>query len=164
MPIDGAPNTAVPERELPAAMRHIGKASWVRESLDDAVRPKDALRPRRMVIPPAAVATIGTPAAGEKYAMLEEIRRPDTVFMMGDNPDLPRMPERPALEDFFRLRLEAGTAAHMLQSAKLALEHGLEEKVVMACLLHDIAAAMRAMIRPSALNSSTTPMPARIAP
>jgi hypothetical protein len=140
MPIDGAPTTAVPERELPAAMRHIGKASWVRESLDNAVRP------RRMVIPPAAVATIGTPAAGEKYAMLEEIRRPDTVFMMGDNPDLPRMPERPALEDFFRLRLEAGTAAHMLQSAKLALEHGLEEKVVMACLLHDIAAAMRAMI------------------
>jgi hypothetical protein len=141
MPIDGAPTTAVPERELPAAMRHIGKASWVRESLDDAVRPKDALRPRRMVIPPAAVATIGTPAAGEKYAMLEEIRRPDTVFMMGDNPDLPRMPERPALADFFRLRLEAGTAAHMLQSAKLALEHGLEEKVVMACLLHDIAVA-----------------------
>jgi predicted HD phosphohydrolase len=28
-----------------------------------------------------------------------------------------------------------------LQSAKLALEHGLGEKVVMACLLHDIAVA-----------------------
>jgi len=39
------------------------------------------------------------------------------------------MPERPALGDFFRLRLEAGTAVHMLQSAKLALEHGLGEKV-----------------------------------
>ena len=94
MPIDGAPTTMVLERELPASMRNIGRASWVRESLDDAVRRK------RVVIPPAAVATIGTPATGEKYAMLEEISRPDTVFMMGGNPDLPRMPECPTLGDF----------------------------------------------------------------
>jgi hypothetical protein len=135
MPIEGAPITKVPELEFPASMRNIRQASWVRESLDDAVRRK------RVVISPAAVATIGTPAAGEKYALLEEISRPDTVFMMGDNPDPPRMPERPTLGDFFRLRLEAGTAVHMLQSAKQALEHGLGERVVMACLLHDIAVA-----------------------
>jgi hypothetical protein len=102
-------------------MRHIGKASWVRESLDDAVRGK------RTVIPAPAIATMGTPATGEKFAMLGESRKPGTVFMMGDNPDLPRMPDRPTLGDFFRLRLEAGSAAHLLQSAKLALERGLEE-------------------------------------
>ena len=37
MPIDGAPTPEVPERELPAAMRNIGRASWIRESLDEAV-------------------------------------------------------------------------------------------------------------------------------
>jgi hypothetical protein len=130
-----APTALVPEHELPESMRHLGKASWVRESLDDAVRAK------RVVIPAPAIATMGTPAAGEKYALLEEARKADTVFMMGDNPDLPRMPERPALGDFFRLRLETGSAAHLLQSAKMALERGLDEKTVMACLLHDIAIA-----------------------
>jgi hypothetical protein len=135
MSTDKAPTTIVPGHELPATMRHIGKASWVRESLDGAVRPT------RVVIPAAAIATMGTPAAGEKYAILAESRKPDTVFMMGDNPDLPRMPERPTLSDFFRLRFEAGSTGHLLQSAKVALEHGLEEKVVMACLLHDIAIA-----------------------
>jgi HD domain-containing protein len=130
-----APATAVPEHELPAAMRRIGQVSWVRESLDDAVRPK------RVVITADAIATMGTPAAGEKYALLGECRKPDTVFMIGDNPLLPRMPERPTLGDFFRLRFEAGSARHLLQSAKLALEHGLDEKVVTACLLHDIAIA-----------------------
>ena len=59
MSADEAPTTAVSERELPATMRRIGKASWVRESLDDAVRPK------RVVLPAATIATMGTPAAGE---------------------------------------------------------------------------------------------------
>lgn len=135
MSVHEAPTSEVPERDLPDSMRHLGKASWVRESLDDAVRVK------RVVIPAPAIATMGTPAAGEKYAMLAEAGKPDTVFMMGDNPDLARMPERPTLGDFFRLRFEAGSAGHLLQSAKLALERGLEEKVVVACLLHDIAIA-----------------------
>jgi hypothetical protein len=69
----------------------------------------------------------------------------NTVMMMGDNPALPAMPEKPTLLDFFRLRFDAMTRNHLLGSAKRALEAGHEEKVVLACLLHDIAAG--ALIR-----------------
>jgi hypothetical protein len=135
MSVDESPTTVVPEHELPDSIRRIGQMTWVREPLDEAVRGK------RVVMAPPAVATMGTPAEGEKFTMLAEVRDPNTVFMMGDNPALPRFPKRPTLGDFFRLRLESGTARHQLQSAKMALERGLDEKVVMACLLHDIAVA-----------------------
>jgi hypothetical protein len=58
-------------------------------------------------------------------------------FLMGPDPRLPPMPDKPTLIDFFRLRF--GPSAHLLQSAKLALDAGHEEKIVLACLLHDIA-------------------------
>lgn len=58
-------------------------------------------------------------------------------LLMGPDPRLPPMPERPTLEDFFRLRL--GNTQHMLQSARLARINGHDEKVVLACLLHDIS-------------------------
>lgn len=64
---------------------------------------------------------------------------PNTVFMMGDNSALPNMPRAPKLLDLFRLRSHDIACRHLLQSAKLALEAGQEEKVVMACLLHDIS-------------------------
>jgi hypothetical protein len=70
---------------------------------------------------------------------------PGVVFMMGDNPALPKMPSAPRLLDFFRLRFNATTIQHLTQSAKLALDGGHEEKVVLACLLHDIS--MGALIR-----------------
>jgi hypothetical protein len=59
--------------------------------------------------------------------------------MMGDNPALPRMPEKPRLLDFYRLRFGPIARIHHAQSAKLALESGQSEKVVMACFLHDIS-------------------------
>jgi hypothetical protein len=89
--------------------------------------------------PPAAV--LGTPASAQHDALVAEGRHPDTVFMMGDNPALPKMPERPSLRDFFLLRFGAFSRKHMLQSAKLARLNGLDEKVIMACLVHDIANA-----------------------
>ena len=63
----------------------------------------------------------------------------DTVMMMGDNPALARMPAKPKLLDFFKLRFGPLTRMHLCQSAKLALKAGHPEKVVMACLLHDIS-------------------------
>ena len=57
---------------------------------------------------------------------------------MGEDPRLPTMPEKPTLLDFFRLRFAPGQA-HLLQSANLAQRAGLPEKMVLACLLHDIA-------------------------
>ena len=58
--------------------------------------------------------------------------------LMGEDPRLPPMPAEPTLLDFFRLRF-APSQAHLLQSANLARNNGLPEKMVLACLLHDIA-------------------------
>jgi hypothetical protein len=57
-------------------------------------------------------------------------------FLMGHDKRLPKMPDKPTLMDFYRLRFSAGQ--HMLQSARLAQKNGCEEKIVIACLLHDI--------------------------
>lgn len=62
---------------------------------------------------------------------------PGRRYLMGPDPRLPAMPARPTLFDFFRLRF--GPAAHVLQSAGHALRAGQSEKIVLACLLHDIA-------------------------
>jgi HD domain len=61
------------------------------------------------------------------------------VMMMGDNPALARFPAKPTLLDFFKLRLQPVTAKHLLTSAARAAEAGQSEKVVLACLLHDIS-------------------------
>jgi hypothetical protein len=129
------PSAQVPPAELPASIREAGLANWIREPLDDAVD-----RRRRVIVPPA-VATMGTPLSDCRGALMAQARGPGALAMMGDNPALPAMPERPALRDFYERRLSRAGANHMLQSAKLAREHGLDEKVIMACLVHDIAVA-----------------------
>src|SRR5436190_24020672 len=97
-PVQAPPSSRVPPHELPASLRDAGLANWIREPLDDAVD-----RRRRIIVPPAAAA-MGTPLSDCQGALLAEARHPDTVFMMGDNPALPKMPSRPALKDFFQLR------------------------------------------------------------
>ena len=79
--------------------------------------------------------------SGERDPRQGPVRPPDQgkLYMMGHDPRLPWMPDRPTLFDFFRYRF--GPATHMLQSARLALKNGAGEKVVLACLLHDIAIA-----------------------
>jgi hypothetical protein len=63
---------------------------------------------------------------------------PGKRLLMGEDPRLPQMPEKPTLLDFFKYRF-APTNQHLLQSANLAQQNGLSEKMVMACLLHDLA-------------------------
>jgi hypothetical protein len=87
---------------------------------------------------PSPIAWIGTNQADPEHALLAKLK-PGTVLMMGDNPALPRMPERPRLLDFFKYRFTDITVAHLLRSGYEALKAGHEEKIVMACLLHDIA-------------------------
>ena len=58
-------------------------------------------------------------------------------FLMTQDRRLPEMPGKPTLIDFFRYRL--APASHLLQSAALARKNGLDEKIVLACLLHDIS-------------------------
>src|ERR1051326_2164508 len=134
-PGGGLPAAGGPPHELPAALREAGLTNWIREPLAGAVDQR-----RRIIMPPAA-AVMGTPAAAYQGALLAPARHQDTVFMMGDDPGLPRLPDRPALRDFFLLRFSPIAQRHLLQSARVARENGLGEKVIMACLLHDITIA-----------------------
>ena len=59
------------------------------------------------------------------------------LHLMGHDPRLSRMPDRPTLFDFFKHRF--GPATHLLQSARLAQKNGASEKIVLAFLIHDIA-------------------------
>lgn len=93
-------------------------------------------RERLVLLPP--VALLGTGLPDTEKAMMGSLSE-QRVFMMGHNPALPRMPAAPTLLDFFRLRFTRITSQHLLQSARTALAAGQDEKVVIACLLHDIS-------------------------
>jgi hypothetical protein len=79
--------------------------------------------------------------SGERDPRQPVSRPPDDgrLYMMGHDVRLPKMPDKPTLFDFFRLRF--GPSVHLLQSARLAMKNGVDEKIVLACLLHDIAIA-----------------------
>lgn len=91
---------------------------------------------RRLTMPHPLTIT-GNDGSQER-ALLAQLG-PETVFMMGDNPAHARMPDRPRLLDFYRLRFGAISRTHMAQSAQLALKAGHREEIVLACLLHDIS-------------------------
>ncbi len=61
---------------------------------------------------------------------------PGKYFLMGADPRLPKLPDKPTLIDFMKHRF--ASTNHLLQSATLALKNGHSEKVILACLLHDI--------------------------
>ena len=65
-----------------------------------------------------------------------QAKHPGKLMLMGEDPRLPKMPEKPTLLDFFRLRF--ASTNHLLQSATHALKAGVDEKIVLACLLHDV--------------------------
>src|SRR6202044_1168164 len=58
----------------------------------------------------------------------------------GHDKRLVKMTDKPTLLDFFECRM--GPATHLLQSATHALKAGCEEKIIMACLVHDMAVSM----------------------
>ncbi len=93
---------------------------------------------RERLIVPSPLGWIGTDTPDPEpvqMARMSDI----AVMMMGDNPALPRMPDRPTLMDFFKLRFGDFTVQHLLASAHRALTDGHDEKIVLACLLHDIS-------------------------
>jgi hypothetical protein len=50
------------------------------------------------------------------------------------------MPAKPTLQDFFKLRFS--TVNHVLQSANRAMQTGMTEEVILACLLHDVSQSL----------------------
>jgi HD domain len=79
--------------------------------------------------------------SGERDPRVPMPRPPDSGkrYMMGQDPRLAPMPARPTLIDYFTCRFASGTTNHLLQSARLAQKSGASEKIILACLLHDIA-------------------------
>jgi len=84
------------------------------------------------------------PTVAELKARSEDLDRPyrrgtGGIFRAGRDGKLralPKMPDKPTLVDFFEHRF--APANHVLQSANRALKTGMEEEVVLACLLHDV--------------------------
>ena len=66
-------------------------------------------------------------------------QNPGKYLVMKEDPRLPKMPAKPTLIDYFKCRF--ASTSHLLQSAAHAKKAGQSEKVIMACLLHDIAVA-----------------------
>ena len=69
------------------------------------------------------------------YELMKQ--NPKARVLMGDDPRLPPMPAQPTLMDFFKFRF--GPCMHLLQSARHAVKAGLGDRMVLACLLHDIS-------------------------
>jgi hypothetical protein len=83
--------------------------------------------------------------SGERDSRTREIdpdapADPAKRFNMGADPRLPKLPDKPTLVDFIELRMCPAT--HLLQSATHAFKAGCNERIVLACLLHDIAVNM----------------------
>lgn len=96
------------------------------DALEDAM--SESLDKRRMK-PPGLCNLDGRPARDPND------KRP---YLQHDEPLLPKMPEKPTLMDFYKLRFAPGN--HLLQSARLARLNGENEKIILACLMHDICA------------------------
>ncbi len=95
---------------------------------------------KERLIVPAPIGYVGTDIPNPETDALARLK-PGTVMMMGDNPALPAMPDRPTLIDFFQHRIGGITGRHLLGSATRAMNAGHPDKVVLACLLHDISNA-----------------------
>ena len=65
-------------------------------------------------------------SSGMGLANLEA--HPGKLFLIGDDPRLPKMPEKPTLLDFFKYR--ARGTNHLLQSGTHALKAGMDEKII----------------------------------
>ncbi|QXX75597.1 HD domain-containing protein [Methylovirgula sp. HY1] len=114
-----------------------GEAAAAQDSLGRA----EALESQMAMALDKAVIKSVLYASGEidptQFPDLAPARLKGKLLLMGDDPRLQPMPKKPKLLDFFKYRFAPAT--HLLQSARLALKAGHDEKVVLACLLHDIA-------------------------
>jgi hypothetical protein len=96
--------------------------------------------PRRLILPQPVSIPEDRECRHER-AVLRGLE-PGTVMMIGDDPALAKMPDKPTLLDFFRYRFGQITCTHLLQSARRARAAGHDGRIVLACLLHDISNGM----------------------
>ena len=65
-----------------------------------------------------------------------QANNPGKYFLMGEDPRLPKMPDKPQLIDFFKQRF--ASTNHLLQSAAPALKAETQREGRAGLLLHDI--------------------------
>src|SRR5262245_35448594 len=114
-----------------AAAHHLGMNTLQRAEAADHAAIEEL---ERLVIVKSTIYTSGERDPREPLPRQQDQGK---LYLMGHDPRLPRMPAKPSLFDFYRLRF--GPANHMLQSARLARKNGVSEKIILACLLHDCA-------------------------
>jgi len=116
------------ERDDRAMLTTLQKAEAADHALSEAMD--------RLVVVKSAIYTSGERDPREGPEKQDAKGR---LHLMGPDPRLPKMPDKPTLFDFYKYRF--GPSIHMRQSARLAQKSGAPEKVVLACLLHDISVA-----------------------
>jgi hypothetical protein len=115
-------------------MSHETRADEVEEELNRRLQLAQA--------PVQAAESSGFPTAAEVDAQIatRSYRRgTGRNFLNTDGENvarLPSMPASPTFLDFFELRFHSNN--HCLQSANKAMERGVDEEIVLACLLHDL--------------------------
>jgi len=124
-----------------ALMTHEARADAIEEALM-----AQATAGRAITEPASIAAAAGQPfpTVAELAAQVPELpqRRGAGGLFFSGRPGaklaiLPKMPARPTLADFFNLRFDR-TRNHCYQSAALAMKNGVDEQIVLACLLHDV--------------------------
>lgn len=120
-------------------MSHEARADAIEEHLNGRLELAQAENP--------LTATGPFPTAAEVYDQIttRSYRRGVGMSMLNTDGSLvqhlPAMPKAPTLVDYFELRF-ANTRNHCYQSAQHALNNGVDEEIVLACLLHDVVQEM----------------------
>jgi hypothetical protein len=114
-------------------MSHEARADQIEEHLNGELQLAQAS-------PAAAAERFPTAAEIHEQIPTRPYRRGVGRLFMGANGAnvdfLPAMPKAPTLLDFFENRF-VNYRNHCLQSANKAMERGVDEEIVLACLLHD---------------------------
>lgn len=117
---------------MPATMSLTERADELEQKLSDVLN---------VIYTKSALANMEDGTLGATGMGMDNLsKHPGKTFLIGDDPRLPKMPAKPTLLDFFEFR--ARGTNHLLQSATHALKAGMNEKTILACLLHDMANAL----------------------
>jgi hypothetical protein len=117
---------------MPATMTMDERADALEQKLSDELD---------VIYTKSALANMEDGSLGASGMGMDNLKQhPGKLFLIGDDPRLPKMPAKPTLLDYFKYR--ARGTNHLLQSATHALKAGMNEKTILACLLHDMANAL----------------------
>lgn len=74
------------------------------------------------MIKPQPISLVSAQAGNPERTLMERMSGCGAVFMMGQNPDLPVMPDRPTLLDFLHYRFPDIAFMHLLHAVEIAVD------------------------------------------